>query len=992
MDRHRVLTLSTAAVLGGSVALVGLSAPATAAAAGAPKAQVIAAADRGGHVIIMLKQQFPQLRIKARNTQRGTATHSSQQTVVSDVTTHGGTGVLRLVSVNAVAANVSAAEVTRLRANPAVASILPDSQVRALPPAGQPAVSPNAKICPADPSKPLLEPEALTVTHDRSQPASSGDASSIATGKGVIVGLTGINQLAGNPNLIRPNGQHVVIDSPTPNEDDSNFDGGGDEWYGDASSLAAQGTVTYDFSKELPHSGLPAGCTFKIVGMAPDVSLVDTGYFGQGPSGAPLQRESQAIAGLDHAVIDGGASVISESYGYGAVPGQTDFSGINAANDALVAAGITVVESSGDSGVGGTVEVPASDPLVIDAGATTTFRLLSQAWGYTSWANDNMASLSSGGTTPTNDVVDLVAPGQSGEASCSPASGTCPPTTLTEAFGGTSQSAPFIAGAAADVIQAYSDSHGGAKPSPALVKQILTGSATDIGAAADDQGSGLLNVDAAVRAAQQEPGTTVAQAPGTASLVSNPPQVNVAGAGGSTSRQTVSVYNASAKPVKVTGGFRSLTDAAQFGQTVTEPVTAPPASQPVPAEGAQAAKVISVKVPSGLAQLGVDMITPNPDNNAVLSLLLFDPNGRLAQVSYDYSQGATGPVSNNEHVAVSHPIPGTWTAKVVWNNGRSHLQDPPPTPGAYRGNISVRYTGQNYVTSPATAAVTIPAHASATVPFTVALPKTPGDHPESVQFSGANGAQLSVPVTRRTLIPPTAGAFTTTLGSSVARGFGPLKSLQFTVPAGLHNLQVNLHTADASADNIIDYFLTEPNGLDSFSDQTPNTTPQGIGSQQPNGNASLIVANPPAGVWTVQAMIDLTTSGKEFTQTIHGDIAHNVSAVHAYNVPDSAGAKFAAGSSTMLQLAVTNTAGVGRTFNVTSSNGDITGPAVYIPAGATVVVTATLKPSAAAGTVVSGQLTVQSNASPPSQQLVDEIGYVPDPQSAAILPYQYTVG
>ena len=96
-----------------------------------------------------------------------------------------------------------------------------------------------------------------------------------------------------------------------------------------------------------------------------------------------------------------------------------------------------------------------------------------------------MTTLSSGGTAPNGAVVDLVAPGYLALAAAG--AGQTPPLP-TEAFGGTSQSAPFVSGAAADVIQAYRDTHGGASPTPAQVKQILTSTATDIGAAADQQG------------------------------------------------------------------------------------------------------------------------------------------------------------------------------------------------------------------------------------------------------------------------------------------------------------------------------------------------------------------------------------------------------------------------------------------------------------------------------------------------------------------------
>jgi Peptidase inhibitor I9 len=989
MAPRRVLALTATIAMAAAVTLGGTSAAVAAPPPSGSLAAVTQAATHGGKVIVVLKDQFRQYKIKGQGQQRRATTAASQQAITSDITSHGGTSVRHLVSVNAVAATVSAAEVQRLRRNPDVASIQRDTPVVARTVPQVPAANVSSKVCPSNPNKPLLEPEALSATHFMNQPSQPTDAALIATGKGVKIGLTGINQLAGNPNLIRPDGEHVVIDSPTPNEDDANQDGGGDEWYGDASSISGQGTVVYDFSKELPFSNLPAGCTFRIVGTAPDASLVDTGYFGQGNADTTPATESEAIAGLDIAAIDDGVSVVSESYGFGAVPGQTDVSAYTEANDELVAAGITVVESAGDSGVGGTVEVPAYDANVIDAGASTTFRLLAQAWGYTGWESNQMAALSSGGTTPDNNVVDLVAPGQGGEASCSPASPTCPQTTLTEAFGGTSESAPFIAGAAADVIQAYADSHGGTQPTPAMVKQILTGTAQDIGASSDDQGAGLLDIGAAVRAAQQEPGSA-ASSP-SAALLPTPTQLNVSGKGGSSSTQSVSLYNASNKSATVTGTFRSFSDPSQLGKGVTEAVTAPPASQALPAQGAQAAKDITLKVPSGLSQLGVDMITPNPTNDAVLSLLLFDPKGNLSQVSYDYSGTATGPVSNNEHVSIDNPMPGRWTAHIVWNNGRSHLQDPPPTPGAYRGTISVRFTGQYENDSRASRPVTIAPHSSATIPVTVKLPTEPGDSPESVQFTSNRGAAVSVPVTRRTLVASGGGNFSWTMGSSVARVTGPLKSVQINVPAGEKDLRITFHTADTSPDNIMDFFAVEPNGLDGYYDRTPSTTPQGIGAARQAGDAAIVVADPTPGLWTIQVMMDLTTSGKEFEQTIKGNVAYNTARTTALTVPNSASTTLAQGSSNPVSFRVTNTTGVGRSFTLLSTNGDVSGPNVYIPAGATALVTGTLIPAAAPGTDVSGLIAVVSNGSDLSPLLTSE-GFFFDLQTLAAVPYEYTVG
>ncbi|HUA28161.1 MAG TPA: S8 family serine peptidase [Streptosporangiaceae bacterium] len=886
--------------------------------------------------------------------------------------------ITTLSLLNAVAATMPAAEAQALSHTQGVKAVVPDGTIiigdaaSSTPTVAASQVQKSAipataadgqQLCNSSPSQPLVEPEALTSIHDASSnPNDPDEAAAIATGQGVIVGNVDANSLAGNPNMIRPNGQHVVIDAPNPNENVFS-----DEFNGDVSTIAAQGTVTYTYATQLPYSTVPANCSFRIVGDATGASLVSTGYFSDtNAQGQIVAPESQVIAGLQQAVNDG-VNVVSESYGYGALPGANDDL-LEPANDAMVAAGVVVVESAGDSGSSGTVEAPADDPNVIDVGGTNDLRLLAQADGYTKgWEDDNMTTLSSGGTAPDGRVVDLVAPGYLALAAAG--AGQTPLPLPTEAFGGTSESAPFVSGAAADVIQAYRDTHGGATPTPAQVKQILTSTATDIGAAADQQGAGLLNVYAAVEAARQMPGTSQARS-STPELVDNPAQLDVQGQGGSVARESVAVYNASASPQRVSGSYRVLGSEFSLGRPVTENVSAPPAGSPLPAQGATAAAPISFYVPRGVSVLDADMRWPDPTNSDdnILSFILTDPAGRLAQSSYDYG-AANGPNASPDiqHSTVEHPMAGLWTAQVLWANGRGHAQSAPDTPGPYTGTVTFQASGQNFTTSPASAPVTIPPRSSLSVPLRIALPWAPGDAPESVQFTGSNGLESSVPIARRTLIPSAGGLLRATLTSSVSRGAGQITTFYVDVPRGEKDLDVSFFAPDHTADDPVYYYLFSPADLEPAVTEAGNIEVTAIDTtptpDNPTGNASLIAADPQPGLWEIDVMQGATTDGTEFSQTVTGFVGYNrLAPVTETGLPASAATAIDTGVSVPITVRVQNTTNHVGYFELQPSGNDIGGGNTVTPEelapGATGTLTATLSPTAAAGSAVTGVLSV----------------------------------
>ncbi len=110
-----VVALGTAVLLG----VLGLSGPAS----GAP---VNGTAGNGGAVIVVLKNQHSTGQFAALNASREGVVHADQSGVLAQVYAHGGTDVRQLVSVNAVAATLSASAVAALSIDPSVAEIVPD--------------------------------------------------------------------------------------------------------------------------------------------------------------------------------------------------------------------------------------------------------------------------------------------------------------------------------------------------------------------------------------------------------------------------------------------------------------------------------------------------------------------------------------------------------------------------------------------------------------------------------------------------------------------------------------------------------------------------------------------------------------------------------------------------------------------------------------------------------------------------------------------------
>ncbi len=653
----------------------------------------VLAANVSQHVIVFLKNE-PVIRSAARPqlSARSAAIAASQSGLVRELSRVHARHVLGFRLVNAVAATVSAGEEARLKANPAVAKVIPDALIQGPSAAAAQAnaaaaaatIKPLPGACLAR-GKAQLEPEALQVTNTQSLVKGAKTARSLGfTGKGVTVAYIADGIDIHNVNFIKANGKSVFTQYRDFTGDGTlGPSGGGGEAFLDANSIAGQGRHVYN----VQHFGaqtLAHPCNIKIEGVAPDVSLEGLRVFGV----ANATTTSAFLDAINYATVVKRVNVLNESFGSNGIP-DTSVDAIKQFDDAAVKAGITVVVSSGDASPGtNTIGSPSTDPNVISVGATTDFRAYAMSnsaeadkFGRTGWLDNNISNISSSGFNAVGAGIDLVAPGDSSFTSCT-ATGTYPQCTNdlgrlspVQLTGGTSQSAPLTSGVAALVIQAYRKTHSGQTPAPAVVKQIIMSSASDLGAPGDEQGTGLLNAYKAVQLAESYGNPTAATGD---TLQTNVTSVSGLNAANPLDQRQGQIDIQDYPGTPETGTF-TVTNTGSGTQTVhLSTRTLGPVSNvqhgKVTISNAHSRHFIDFAgfkdnygefhftVPSGQQRLNAAMAFPAKINQFQatypLTMILIDPRGRFAANSLPqgYDRSANEDVIN--------PAPGKWTAVI----------------------------------------------------------------------------------------------------------------------------------------------------------------------------------------------------------------------------------------------------------------------------------------------------------------------------------------
>jgi hypothetical protein len=871
-------------------------------------------------VIVLLRNEQSNLAGPSRLSARASALATDQTPIVDQLHQLHASRVVGYRMVNAVATTVSPAEATNLAEDPAVLAVVPDSIVQgpssdanllagasaasagnggstssstsSWPGGGSSGlvVSGN-QTCPGPGQPPLIAPEALSLIHAYSQDPSVPSAQGLGyDGSGVKIAVFPDGVDPNNPDFQRSNGhggsESAVTDYQDFTGEGLNAPTSGGEGFGDVSTLVAQAKTVFNLQQEInPAFSNPSdSCDIRVRGVAPGADVDVMKVFGDNN----IAFDSIVLQALQYAVYHDHVNILSESFGEDDIPNPgTD--PISLFDEQAIADGVSVIASTGDASPSNTEGNPALAPDVIGAAASTSYQAIAQSNGFLydigqvvadghgpatytlgqptpGWLDNEVSTLSSSGITEDLRMPDIIAPGDSNWSDCSTNTAMYSDCANEfggsniglEEFGGTSESAPLTSGTAALVIQAYREAHGGQTPSPAVIKSIILSSASDIDVPGDEMGAGLLNSLKAVELAKAWGSTSPS-----GGLTHSPDAISELGSPGSTRTASVQVTNSSSKPETATPQLRELGTANVLAGGFM-PLSTGTSCDGVNSLLYQSGETIdmlnctTVQVPSGVDQLDA-RIGWNPNaacatctaGPPTVREILIDPDGRYANYSDPQGDGA-GFADEQVH----NPTPGRWTLVIFAR-----------TTSAYTGPVNYAVTGASYhdipgVFSPASQSVAPGASASFTA--RIPLPSAPGDQTGSIQFSdpGSSSGVGTIPVALRAEVPVSAGnpgTFTGTLigGNGRPNTFGNELTYQFTVPAGVHDIAVNLTVPDDGY--LLLGQLDNPNNkpVDTEFSYT-NTTPGGPPSN--TSTTTLTWYDPTPGTWSLHVANVLTES------------------------------------------------------------------------------------------------------------------------------------